>query len=269
MSELEFLCLGVSRSMRGHYAAGIDLATGDWVRLVSNRYGSALGLFEPRVYVDGTPRRMKPLDVVSLNLDVHVPKPYQPHNWTFSSGTTERNITYLRNAAEDEDLNRIIRELAQASNTEDLLFGSETSEMTLDVDGLNSSLCVVHSKYLYWRKTSEFNKGRDYRYFGEGPSIKGDFKFGACSLQYGLPLADVAWGNRIKRYLPDAGSLENNNLLDLIDPTLHVDTFLTVSFDDDVILDGCRYKFIAGVLLLPELKGTHCSFGNLSIHNEA
>jgi hypothetical protein len=268
MPESEFMCLAVSRCMQGHYAAGIDLATGQWVRLVGHRRGSPLGLFEPRVYVQGKPRQMKPLDVVNLNLDAHVPKQYQPHNWTLASRAADRPIIFLRNAAEDETLNKMIRGLAEVSGTEELLFGSETSEMTLDVDNLTCSLHVVHSPYLYWRKTSEFNKGRNHRILGSGPSIQGEFKFGMDSQPYGLPLGDANWENRIRPHLPETGSLKNDRLLERMDPPLDADILLTVSFDDDVILDGRHYKFIAGVLPLPKLRTASGISGNSNVHKE-
>lgn len=255
MSESEFLCLGVSRSLQGYYAAGIDLATGALVRLVGSRPDLRFNGLDPRqlrVEGMGSGRRMRPLDVVRLPLGERVPTRQQRENRILDRKTSDAPIPLLRNAAQDVELVKEIREWALASSEAEMLFGSdETSNPISNDDKFPISLFIVRSEHLLWRKTAEYNKTRD-RELGQGPSIKGEFHFGRFPTCYCLPLGDAAWELSTRVKIPTDRFIENARLLESFDPSLQGDTFLTISFDDDLIELNRRYKFIAGVMQLPK-----------------
>src|ERR1039458_8313922 len=184
MADSEFLCLGVLRHFQGFHAVGIDLANGEWARLVGPRFSSELSLGHLKVEGLGESRRMRPLDVVLVPLGAGVPKKHQPENRILDRKATDRPMPLLRNAAKERSLVKMIMDMAAASSKADLLYGSdETTNPDDKTERLQASLLVVHSKHLMWSKTDEFRKGR-FPELGQGPSLKGCFDFGKYPTRY-------------------------------------------------------------------------------------
>ncbi len=256
MPESEFLCLAVSRCCKEYYAAGLDLGTGAWVRLVGSRPDlrfNGVDLGQLRVEGMGARRRMRPLDVVRIPLGERVPTRSHPENQILDHSITDGPIPLLSNAAHDASLVGTIREWAEASGKADLLFGTEnTSNPVAANDKSPISLFVVHSEHLWWRMTGEYTKSRSTSDLGSGPFIQGRFDFGIDNQRYCLPAGDPAWELTARTNIPSDRFIENTKLNELLGIPSEIDTLLTISFDDDVIKFDQRFKFIAGVLHLPK-----------------
>jgi len=251
--ELEFLCLGVLRHFRGYHAVGVDSANGKWVRLVGPRYSCELSLGHLKVEGLGESRRMRPLDVALVPVGGGTSKMHQPENWVLEREGTDKPMRLLKNAAQEKSLVGMIMDLAQASSKADLLFDSVgTTNPADEAERMKGSLFVVHSKHLMWTKTDEFHKGRSPE-LGQGPFLKGCFDFGEYQTRYCLPVSDATFEREFGANIPSERFIDDSKLRSSTGPTPSPCTLLTVSYDDNLIKVGQRYKFIAGVMALPEL----------------
>lgn len=66
--------------------AGIDLATGNWIRPVTNRDSGSVPI--SRTILNGMP--LKPLDIIELELTQRASLPWQRENWLFEPETLRR-----------------------------------------------------------------------------------------------------------------------------------------------------------------------------------
>ncbi|WP_018086246.1 dual OB domain-containing protein [Desulfurispora thermophila] len=72
-----FVCLANSRKNHDRCVAGIDLETGNWVRLVRDRRGSALQ-YRQVCYIEG--EELEPLDIAAVMIAHKAPLYFQPEN---------------------------------------------------------------------------------------------------------------------------------------------------------------------------------------------
>ena len=81
MPRVEMLCLANSWKLGGRCVAGL-VTNGSWVRPVTDTRDGELPLDACKL---DNGRQAEPLDVVSLKLKRHKPRPYQPENWIIGS----------------------------------------------------------------------------------------------------------------------------------------------------------------------------------------
>ena len=77
---MEFLCLANSRKPPARCVAGLDLATGMWLRPVSDENNGGLSVNQALIQVDGRLRGIQPLDVVEFDKSQSLPGVGQPEN---------------------------------------------------------------------------------------------------------------------------------------------------------------------------------------------
>lgn len=77
---MDFVCLANSYKTGGRCVAGIDLATGRWIRPVSGQNSGELNRDSSLVFSSGPTRYIKPFDVVDLGQPIACPNPGQPEN---------------------------------------------------------------------------------------------------------------------------------------------------------------------------------------------
>jgi hypothetical protein len=78
INERKILCLAASRKHAGLCFAGLDVASGEWIRPVSSRPKEEVSFDEARL-ADGSVA--KPLDILRIPILRHVPKFYQSENY--------------------------------------------------------------------------------------------------------------------------------------------------------------------------------------------
>lgn len=134
--SIELLCLASSFKPGGRCIAGIDLATGEWVRPVSPTCGGTIP--DSVFHLQDADRAVRPLDQVTIGLDEPRPEPEQPENWLI--GDAPWKLTDVWTIDEATDV------LDDLTTEEDVLFG--TSGRGLDVSdipagGVSESLLIA------------------------------------------------------------------------------------------------------------------------------
>lgn len=245
MPESRFLCLAVSRRDGGNCIAGVDIDTGAWIRPVNAKNHGALHDFEIVVRDHKTLklRMMAPLDLISLSLEVPAGIRGQPENWTLPPGSTTEQRPVLFKVVEDPSLVRKVKDLAEASNSLSLIFGTADNKVkhsVIETEPVQHSLCVIRPKNLSWVRTTNFRNK---------PRIEGHFEFGKRNTRYSLPLTDIALEAKLLEL-----TLTKATVIAADSPGMNTDTeiLLTISLGDHFKETGYHYKLIAGVLLLPK-----------------
>jgi hypothetical protein len=223
----EVVCLAYSRKMGGSCFAGIELATGLWIRAVGKYANGALADIDCYMAVGNNPYVIPSLlDVIEIDFISAQPSLAQPENWKISGAEWKR----LRRA-DTADIAIIKRSLA---DDPELFRGYEryVTKQDIELRPPQSSLTIVRPENLCWRERTGKHGRRGF---------KGTFTFSGET--YELPLTDDQYEAKLRT------AWINNGLADGT-----VDTLLTISLGD---LDrdwGRHYKLIAGVLELPKTK---------------
>ncbi len=244
MRESRFLCLAVSRRDGGNCIAGVDVDAGTWVRPVNPKNRGALRDFEIVVKDHRTRklRMMAPLDLIKLDLEMPVGNDGQPENWTLSPASGGEEFSVLCQAGDDPFLVTVVRNLADASNSFNLIFGTPDNKVAhseIEKEPISHSLCVVRPSNLTWFRSADFHNR---------PRIEGHFDFGRRNTRYYLPLTDIAWEPKL---LEQTLRKPIANASELLGVDIDAEILLTVSLGDHFKEKGYHYKLIAGVLLLP------------------
>jgi hypothetical protein len=241
------LCLAVSRREGANCIAGIDVDSGKWIRPINAKNSGALWDFEIVVKDHKTNklRTMAVLDLINLHLDEPVGNNAQPENWTLNSASTSEPSRVLCQAGDDPSLMMKVKDLAEASNSFSLIFGTSDDKVAhsaIEKEPVRHSLCVIRPKNLIWFRTTNVRNQ---------PRIKGRFDFGKRNTRFCFPLTDIVWEPRLLDLMADGQILDASGA-----PGTGTDMeiLLTISLGDLYKKTQCHYKLIAGVLLLPSTR---------------
>jgi hypothetical protein len=116
---------------RGYCVAGIDVETGEWIRLVSTKSGEAI----EKETLDDEKNPIEVLDVVAVNLKEYVPHKCQTENWLLD----EKSLIIKRG---HWGLTNVLR--IKSPDKPDLLFGNDKAELTRqEARNLRYSLLII------------------------------------------------------------------------------------------------------------------------------
>lgn len=151
----EIAILTKSSKNRGYCVAGIDLETGEWIRLVSDDVGSHGALFEGHMrYVNGGICQI--LDIVSVPVLGPAPGIYQPENVLIDSAEQWEKLGVIS-----------IDEVLQLHPAEyhNYLLGNEYSYITdAKIDTVGHSLILVEVSDLVITHPGEHQTKASFRY---------------------------------------------------------------------------------------------------------
>lgn len=228
MPTKEVVCLAYSRKTGGNCFAGIELATGCWIRAIGEYANGALSDFDCHMVVGDNPYVIpRPLDVINIDFSGPEPRLAQPENWrVFKTQWQKVRPTSLA------DLQVVRRAVA---DDPELFRGYDRSVSSHEIElrPPDCSLTLIRPRRLSWH-TDIDTHGRK--------RVRGTFAVSGAN--YDLPLTDDAHAARLKL---QESSKWNNGLWNPL-----IDLLLTISLGD--LYHGSHYKLIAGVIEIP--KGT-------------
>lgn len=129
------ICI-LTKSLKDHdyCVAGIDMATGNWIRLVTTRDGGAF----PKEMLDD--KNFKELNVLEIDVKEYVPYKVQTENWLINKKTSIKKIWTL-NKSELFKLHPIEKPKT--------IFGKSGNELQkTDIKNLNHSSEMIEAKHL-------------------------------------------------------------------------------------------------------------------------
>lgn len=221
MPKIDFLCLASSRRSSGRCVAGIDLATGAWVRPVPVHGGE----FTQSACQTTLGRTVEPGDVVRLKLDQAAPLLHQPENWIIGGTVPWKALPYLTAAEWRSWMRKTVISVPD-------LFGSAGDRISmtdLKANPPGYSLAVVEPSDLTFLVTTSMSGN---------PQVRA--RFTVSGQYYDLVLTDLLWEAHIESkdlaYLTAADT-------DLATAT-HV--FLCLSLAGGY--QGSHFKLVAGIL---------------------
>jgi hypothetical protein len=229
MPSKDIVCLAYSRKLGGRCFAGIDIATGQWIRATGRHANGALSDFDCHMVVANDPYTIpKPLDVIRIDFDGPEPGLAQPENWK-TSGTEWKKLRQANSA----DLGILRR---SASDDPELFRGYERYVSSQDIQTRPPacSLALVRPSKLHWQAKKD-QYGRD--------GFRGQLT--VSGVPYDLPLTCDEYASRLAR--GDEGKLIDG----LADTSMEI--FLAVSLGDLFAETGRYYKLIAGVIEIPQI----------------
>lgn len=130
---MKMVCLANSWKEGGRCIAGIDVATGRWVRPVSQIPGGALSVSECSANDGTASRQVQPLDIVDIGSSTPSPEPGQPENYAL--GRTSWRVTGQVTAG---SLMRF------AVDEPQLLYGMRDRVADADVQHVQASLALIN-----------------------------------------------------------------------------------------------------------------------------
>ena len=240
MPLVQIICLACSRkseeiagkNIKGHCVAGIDIATGNWVRPVSDLPSGTLttqmcGLL-PNVAHSSDTLLPTLLDIVEIGLCKRKANAAQPENWVIDN----RKCRWVRTAGDVE-----LKMLGNKLSYDPELFRNYDKEVTmLEVKERppSESLLLVQPAQVNWLAELDYHGKR--RMLGI---------FSISGQRYCLPLTDPMYAERLSELRlgkrVSAASIEGSS----------TEITLVLSLSDLFKLKGKHYKLIAGVLALP------------------
>jgi hypothetical protein len=221
---MEVVCLAFSRKYGGSCFAGIDTATGKWMRAIGKYTNGALSDFDCHMTVGNDAYALpSPLDVIAMDIFSAEPKPAQPENWRTSSAPWEK--LRVANVADVELLKHHILQDSKIFHSYDRCVAREE----IEAHPLDGSLALVRPSALRW--TPELD------YYGR-KRFRGEFTVSGHT--YNLPLTDDSYATALAQKAEDHLA---NGLADT-----SVELLLTISLGDLYVKTGCYHKLIAGVV---------------------
>jgi hypothetical protein len=215
MTARELVCLANSAKLSGYCFAGIDLATGEWIRPIGSGEHGAITRREQIMDNGRTPQL---LDVVSVRLTTRDPIPGQPENWRMASEPW-RYVSTLGNGE--------ARSLLTNLTTTEPIFGSpgKRVEPTAVAAGLvTSSLAIAAPATVTWRYDGPRNLYAEFHHAGTSLSLK---------------VTDPEFARAFRGDEPGTYTFENDD---------RMTTYLTVSLPEE--WKGAHWKLVAGVIRL-------------------
>lgn len=220
---VDMLCLANSEKNGERCVAGVRLDTGDWIRPVSDKKGSALLENQYRTASGQIP---KPLDSVRLELRRQYPQYNQPENWIIA-GTDWELLTSEMSNPQLLALNTVL----QRSGSVIMDSRLKIPKHELKEEPILNSLTVLHPRNpeFFIKKDSGTKKPRVSFTFDEN--------------EYSLPITDPAWRRRAETQgvdsLPTADSIPDSDTL-----------VFTISLGE--AFEGFCYKIVANVFTVHE-----------------
>lgn len=227
MAYRRIICLANSRKLGKRCIAGIDIASGEWIRPVSSDSDGALTDMH---YVLDNGRQPQIFDVIEVDVVQHMPKIYQPENWLIgsetwrfiSSGFHPNFIPLLRN---------------RCTKSEYIFFcrGDRVSLNDIRAQRTKISLALVTPRLMQWYVTTSYRGNRQIRAC-----------FYIANNRYDLVVTDPMWEMRLKDLQP--GKEYDNRSIGI---TSDYRLLLTISLGEPLGDDNpCCYKLVAGVMLV-------------------
>ena len=227
MPEIEIICLANSRKYSHHCIAGLRTDGKGWLRPIGKVADGSFYTNEITLQ-DGTLPRV--LDVIRIGCSAPKASQHQPENW-LSDGSKWRLISRPANPP-------LIQLVQSAAAMGPELLGNRGDSKAYDgflTIPAKSSLTLITPKNLKWLITTSYSGNRQTRAC-----------FYLAGAYYDLVVTDPVWENRLISLLPghhpeEAAGIDSNEAVSLV-----------VSLGEP--LNGCCYKLVAGIILLPREK---------------
>lgn len=225
MPTVDMLCLANSRKYSERCVAGLRLDGGGWVRPIGPNEHGTLHAGHYRLH-NGAYAQV--LDVLRLELGEPRPEPHQPENWLVGHGSWR----LLERPAGARHCDLVRPHIVAGPN----LFGNRGDRVplaTLSNAPVDASLALVKPASFRWQVTTARSGRSQLR-----------ASFALDSALYNLAVTDPIWEARLRSrvagtYSPEATEIQADEEL-----------LLTISLGEP-FLDGCCYKLIAAVIVLP------------------
>jgi hypothetical protein len=227
MPTKDIVCLAYSRKIGGNCFAGIELATGHWIRAIGEHANGALSDFDCHMIVGNHPYTIpKPLDVIRIDFVGPEPKLAQPENWRVSK--TQWQKIRPSSPADLETVKRAVADDPELFRGYDRYISSQDVEYRPP----NCSLALLRPTALHWEEERDRYGRRRFR-----------GRFTVSGAVYDLPLTCDEYAAKLTKI----GVSEQTNGL-----SVSSDLLLSISLGDLYEETGRYYKLIAGVIEIPE-----------------
>jgi hypothetical protein len=214
-TRLEIVCLANSAKLGAYCFAGIDSATGEWVRPIgSGEHGPVT--FTEQSLSGGNLARL--LEMISIPVGPPAPEVGQPENRPLAEGEW-RKVRALTADEAVELLDRLV--------TEEPIFGTTGKAVPIDLvesGAVSSSLAIVAPAEIEWR-------------YEGGNKLYAEFEHAGYELS--LKVTDPVFTRRFRGDAPDTYTFNDDE---------DVATYLTVSLPE--AWKGAHWKLVAGVMRL-------------------
>lgn len=226
MPYVEMVCMANSEKHSNHCVAGLRTSGAGWVRPVSDTADGALSAAQ--CILDGG-ERPKPLDVIRVPLREHRPREHQPENWVIEGSEWK----YVDRADAT-----IVPLLEEHLYDETFLFGDSSDRIHMSRFATTpalESLALIVPADLRWRITTSYRGNRQTRAI---------FRHGDG--HYNLGVTDLDWNEHLEEKGYKVGTSRTSSL------ARDGRILLTVSLSEPTDWDGCCYKLVAAVIVIPE-----------------
>jgi hypothetical protein len=216
----EIICLAMSRKMGGRCVAGKDVASGQWIRPVSNREGEQLTQYDMSYENKKIP---KVLDIIRIPFKKRSPSEFQPENILIDDET----YWEYRGEYPKEDLHKLCDDTQEIFVNEEF-WNDKVSPEVLIGSGIKQSLLLIRPESFVIRRWDYSSP------WGVKRKVRAVFHYGGISYSLGItdPLIE-------ERY---CGKKEGNYSLK------GKDIYLCISLGKPWEDDGYCYKFVASVI---------------------
>lgn len=217
MSSVRDILILAKSIKKGRFCvAGIDVYTGEWIRPVSTPDGEGIDTtYTISKLKNNKEKSIRPLDVVRISLDRHVPLKSQPENWLIGN----ERWSFVGDVAREE--------LSKVCDAPPHLWMHGTSSHRLGTEWLDSP--HVDPASLYLVPVHEIGLRVTRNFFG---FKRTKATFGYRGIRYDLNVTDPAFGLHKHHDVGHKTTLYNR--------------FLCISRTDD--FDGYCYKVVASIL---------------------
>lgn len=226
MPYVEMLCMANSRKHGGRCIAGLRTDGSGWVRPVADSEDGTLNSLHYRLEGGGEP---EPLDIIRVPLKEPRPEKHQPENWVIDDGSWK----YVGEAGP-----AIVPFLKRHLYAKTFLFGDSSDRCPcsrFETGQAEESLALIVPHDLTWRVVSSFRGNRQTR---------ATFRYRGTN--YDLGVTDLAW----HKHLENEGYETGANIASTTAQDGRI--LLTVSLSEPAAWDGCCYKLVAGIIVIPK-----------------
>lgn len=226
MPYVEMLCMASSRKHRGRCVAGLRTDGSGWLRPVAASQDGTLFSFHYTLDGGGEP---VPLDIIRVPLKAPRPENNQPENWIIDDGS--RRCVGRAGPAIVPLLKRHLRRKM-------FLFGDSSDRVPsarFSTYQAEESLALIVPQDLSWQVVTGYRGNRQTR---------ATFRY--RDARYNLGVTDLSWQKRLE----DKGYRVGANMPSAVAQDGRL--LLTVSLGEPTEWDGCCYKLVAGVFVIPK-----------------